>query len=468
MVTVGHKRNMAGVLYRHILPVLALGGFLIWPIQPSAHSAESDTVSNWALDEGAPPAEIGRCRIAGGRTHQRVESRHTNGFIELAKVGVTPKDNTWIEIPVNTREVYRYVKVEAARGALLAVAEIEFFAADHKLAGTPFGTDTGSKGKDHDAGKAFDGDSKTAFKAPITEAYVGLDLGSDSMTSQPGFLPGGGPYDRPQSVTLNVWPPGPTVRCTTDGSTPSRTHGQIFKPGDKISVDRNTSLAAMAYQEGKADSNVVVASYLIGAGQTLPPRVKTYHIGNSLTDTVKGVLDVVALSGGKNLLTQFKTIPGCSIIGNWQANGKGFGYPDAATNDYEKVLAAKVDHLFLQPFPNPPGLWRDGEHGDKFIALARQANPDVQPWLYAQWVEYPPFDKTGRLTAAYCGQIGGQSWDPEEKNAWVPPIPAVEVKAWDDAMTNTMAYYRDPERVEYGSGKETRSPRSRRTGTGAS
>ena len=46
------------------------------------------------------------------------------------------------------------------------------------------------------------------------------------------------------------------------------------------------------------------------------------------------------------------------------------------------------------------------------------------------------------MTAAYCGQIGGQSWDPEEKNAWVPPIPAVEVKAWDDAMTNTMAYYR--------------------------
>ena len=211
MVTVGHKRNMAGVLYRHILPVLALGGFLIWPIQPSAHSAESDTVSNWALTKVRLLPKSGDAASLAGARIKGSNLGATNGFIELAKVGVTPKDNTWIEIPVNTREVYRYVKVEAARGALLAVAEIEFFAADHKLAGTPFGTDTGSKGKDHDAGKAFDGDSKTAFKAPITEAYVGLDLGSDSMTSQPGFLPGGGPYDRPQSVTLNVWPPGPTV-----------------------------------------------------------------------------------------------------------------------------------------------------------------------------------------------------------------------------------------------------------------
>jgi hypothetical protein len=44
---------------------------------------------------------------------------------------------------------------------------------------------------------------------------------------------------------------------------------------------------------------------LIGGSQKLPALVKTYYIGNRLTDTVKGVLDAVAMSGDKNLLTQF-------------------------------------------------------------------------------------------------------------------------------------------------------------------
>ena len=388
------------------------------------------------LPKSGDAAALAGARVTGSNLSA------TNGFVELAKITAEPKDGQWLELPITTTEVYRYVKVEAARGALLAVAELEFHGAGGKLTGQPFGTSTGKDDKTSAADKAFDGDPATAFKAPITEAYVGLDLGGACMSSRPIFEPGGGAYAETQRVTLRVWPSGPAIRYTTDGSTPTRTHGQLVNGSEKIVISRNTSLAAVSFQAGKADSGVAINSYLIGAGQALPPKVTTYHIGNSLTDTIKGQFDVVALSGGKNLLTQFKTIPGCSIIGNWQANGKGFGYPSAGANDYEKVLAAKVDHLFLQPFPNPPGLWRDGEYGRKFIALARQANPDVQSWLYAQWIVHPPFDKTGKLTAAYCGQIGGQSWDKEEKNAWMPPIPAAKVKTWDDAMTNTMDYYR--------------------------
>jgi len=425
----------------HILLMAVWGGLLVGMSKPVV-AAEPDKVANWVLTKVRVLPKTGDAAALTGARITGSNLNATNGFVELAKISETPKDNTWIEVPVQTTEVYRYVKLEAASGALLAVAELEFFAGDRKLTGLAFGTDTGKDGKDHDANKAFDGDPNTAFKAPITDGYVGLDLGNDCMANQPRFEPGAGAYEQPQTVTVHVWPRGAIARYTTDGSPPSRTHGEFAQLDQKITIDHNMSLAIMSYQQGKADSNVAVVNYLIGAGQKLPALVKTYHIGNSLTDTVKGVLDAVAMSGGKNLLTQFKTIPGISIGGNWKANGQGFGYPVGAAKDYEKVLAAKVDHLFLQPFPNPPGLWRDGEYGGKFIALARQANPDVQPWLYAQWIAYPVFNPDGKLAASYCNQIGGQSWDPEEKIAWLPPIPAAKVKTWDDAMVNTMDYYR--------------------------
>lgn len=74
----------------------------------------------------------------------------------------------------------------------------------------------------------------------------------------------------------------------------------------------------------QADSRVAIGTYLIGGGQQIGPPLKSYHIGNSLTDTIKGSLDVVAQSGGKNLTTCFKTIPGCSIIGNWKSCGQSW------------------------------------------------------------------------------------------------------------------------------------------------
>lgn len=364
----------------------------------------------------------------------------TNGFVELAKIEKAPADGQWLEVPVKTDTVYRFVKIEAGGDALLAVAELEFQSATGKLAGKAFGTSAAKKGDGEEAKKAFDGDPGTTFEAPIAHAYVGLDLGDDCQAKGVYFQPAGGAYAEAQKVNLHVWPPGPKVRYTVDGSTPTRANGIDFTA--PIAVTTSTSIAAFTYQDGKADSRVLVASYVLGTTATLGARTKTYHIGNSLTDTVKGSLDVVGLSAGRNVTTYFKTIPGCSIIGNWENNAKGFGYPEGWANDYERVLAGKVDHLFLQPFPNPPGLKRDGEKGLNFIALARKSNPDVQPWLYAQWIEYPALDDKGKVVAAYCGQIGGQSWDKDEPEAWMPPIPNAQVKTWDDAMVNTMDYYR--------------------------
>jgi len=122
-----------------------------------------------------------------------------------------------------------------------------------------------------------------------------------------------------------------------------------------------------------------------------------------------------------------KTIPGCGIRGNWEANGRGFGTPDAWATNYETVMEKKVDHLFLQPFPNPPGIDDDAEYGGLFIALARKYNPDAQAWLYAQW---PALDDWNR--DAHCA---GAGW---MKPAWFPPT---QPQSWEEGAANKMLYY---------------------------
>ena len=201
-------------------------------------------------------------------------------------------------------------------------------------------------------------------------------------------------------MQIGVWPPGATIRYTTDGSTPTATNGQLYRK--PIAVTANMSIAAVAFRNGLADSNISVTSYLIGPAAAAA-EIKSYHLGNSLTDTVDGYLQPIANSAGKNLFFMRKTIPGCAISMNWQTPGQGFGTPGAWAADYRVVLAKKVDHLFLQPFPNPPGLKADGEFGGKFIALARKHNSDVQVWLYAQW---PAVDSWRHALRTVRGPVG--------------------------------------------------------------
>ncbi len=387
------------------------------------------------LPKAGAAGSLAGLRIVGSNTNA------TNGFVELATVPDLKGGGDvagWVEMAVKAQEVYRFIKIEAGNEKL-ALAEIEFYSAAGRLKGKGFGT---SGGKDDQKAfeAALDGDVKTSFVAPIDHAYVGIELGGEAVTGAVWFEPPAGAYDKPVKVNLHMWPPGPTVRYTTDGSTPSREHGEVFK--EKLNVEKTTSIAAISFQEGKADGPLLVRTYVIGAEGQLPREVKTYHIGNSLTDTTKGSFDAIAMSGGRNVRTFYKTIPGCSLGGNWTSKGQGFGYPEAWANDYERVAQQKLDHLFLQPFPNPPGLKHDTDSGVNFIKLARQYNPDVQPWLYAQWISYPAIDAGGKVVAAYCDQIGGQSWWKSEPEAWYPPIAKKDVKSWEDAMTNTMAYYR--------------------------
>jgi hypothetical protein len=88
-----------------------------------------------------------------------------------------------------------------------------------------------------------------------------LKLGA---VSDPGFSPAGGSYATAQSVAITTATSGASIRYTTNGSNPTASSGTVYTT--PVSVSVTTTLKAIAYKSGQADSNVVSATYTIGGG----------------------------------------------------------------------------------------------------------------------------------------------------------------------------------------------------------
>jgi hypothetical protein len=143
----------------------------------------------------------------------------------------------------------------------------------------------------------------------------------------------------------------------------------------------------------------IVLCLVLGAGQTeqtgttVAPEeeaakdksalVRTFHIGNSLTDTVNGWLAPVAASAGRKLDFHRFTIPGAPTDWLWNHPGSGFGdskYKEAF------VSLAPIDHLIIQPFAgHARSIENEAEHTGKFFGLCRSKSSNVRLWLYQQW-----------------------------------------------------------------------------------
>lgn len=351
----------------------------------------------------------------------------TTAMEVLAEVMEIPEQGRWLEIVVAPTKPYRYIKFAAASDTAVCVAEIEFYSETGKLTGEFFGTAVAQGKSDVSFEKAVDGDPATWFEFQDANGYVGLILEGHAQAPRPDFSPSGGAYVEPQEIVIGTWNSDVVIRYTIDGSIPDENSPIFEKP---IHVMQNTTLAARAFLTDRADSDVVLASYRIGHDTVNLPEVFTYHIGNSLTDTVNGVLQEIADSAGKNLSFVRKTIPGAGIQLNYESGWGGFTNREDWMNDFRRVFKEKkVDHLFLQPFPNPPGIVSDAEYGGKFIQLCRENNPDVQPWLYAQWPAQRWYGD------AHCQGAGWMT------PPWFPPNR--EPADWEEAMANKMLYYHE-------------------------
>lgn len=147
---------------------------------------------------------------------------------------------------------------------------------------------------------------------------------------------------------------------------------------------------------------------------------RTYHIGNSLTDTLDTWLVAVAQGSGRAIHFHRTTIPGAPTDWIWDHPGGAFG-----ERDYRTFLAeTPIDHLFTQPFAgHNQSLENEAEHSLKFLELARKKNPKVRHWIYGQWPRRKLDDPWSKGTGAVAG-LG------------LTPAPD-----WDAAVMNHLAYH---------------------------
>ncbi len=315
--------------------------------------------------------------MKGGR-FSGSNSGPTNDFETLAEIKEEPKAGQWNELEVKGRPIFRYLKYEGTWGTRAAIGEIEFWAGERKLSGATFST-VPEDGRS--ASAAFDGEPSTTYAGKETNGqYVGVDLGADAQASAPTVSVKAGSYSGPIRVEARSATPGATLRYSLAGATPQEDWGDIV--GQPIDISKSAVLVVRAFRPDLAASVATVVPYRIGAtsdGKT----VRTFHIGNSLTDTVVPWMEPLAAAGGHALEFHRFTIPGAPTDWLWEHPGSGFG--DAR---YEEAFAAYApfDHVFTQPFAgHGRSIENEADFSGRFYQAARRHSPKVQAWLYVQW-----------------------------------------------------------------------------------
>ncbi len=342
------------------------------------HAAEPPTLHLTkvrVLARAGHEAKLEGARITGSNAGA------TTDFETMAKL-TAPAAGQWldIELPPNTH-VFRFIKFEGAQGSYGNVAEVEFYSGARKLTGASFGTQGSRNNQGHVFAHALDGDPATFFDGVSpNDQYVGLDLGEASQCAAPVPLPGSGGFAEPQQVTLTSATPGATIHWNWQSPPDAKRPRSATAP---IEVKTSGLLYARASKAGLGDSPLVIAAYRIGDGATESKAITTFHIGNSLTDTIDGWLKPVTESAGRALNFHRFTIPGAPTDWLWDHPGQGFGDSRVA----EAFLAfGPIHHLTTQPFGgHNRSVENEAEYSGKFFELCRKHNPDVGHWLYCQW-----------------------------------------------------------------------------------
>jgi C1A family cysteine protease len=115
--------------------------------------------------------------------------------------------------------------------------------------------------------------------ATATAAYTII-----TKVTTPTFSIPGGVYPSAQSVIIKCSTPGATIRYTTDGSAPAKTHGTVATAMAIPITVNGTLLQAIAYKTGLTDSDIVAATYKIGkvAIPVFSPPPGTYTVPGSI------------------------------------------------------------------------------------------------------------------------------------------------------------------------------------------
>lgn len=320
---------------------------------------------------GSEQAMVGT-RLEGSNTSR------TEGYVTLATITEAPAAKTLTEVKFDNAKLYRWVRLSMRAGATAKMGKVEIYANDQLLA-------------DNSKGAKF-----TPFvegKDAVNDGAIGFDLFGSTTPNRPAFAPAGMDLSQPTDVTLSG-PRDTTIRYTLDGSAPSAEHGETYtKP---IHVEKNTTVTAITIAPDlPAPSLPVTVTYLL-KDQT-KPGLSTAHVGNSLTGTCGGFWRYARTAGYAHHQESFLR-PGALTRENWAvatgdykndklANSKETQAQKRGTTTWDDYWSkiGKVDLITLQP--RDFDLDKEIAAEISFIHKFREKSPDLQPWLYCEWVE---------------------------------------------------------------------------------
>jgi hypothetical protein len=348
-----------------------------------------------------------RATIKGSNTGE------TTNFEEIGSLSYPPAEGAFTEyvFPAN-KKAYRYVKLVSAPGGHVTAAEVEFYGGNTRLKGRAFG----SAGALNDAGntfpKALDGDAATFFEAPTpSDAYVGFDLGTaETQVATPTFSPMPGTIAADSvAIAIATTTPGAMVKCTTDGSWPAPDHGTscggttTFTKAQTPGGRGKLALKAIAYKNGLFDSVVATGNYYLNYTGT---DVTTFHLGNSLTDTLNGHFGPISAAAGKDHTYWRCTVPGAPTEYHWELKDNGCLGVGSWPQVYENPGRFGVlDHQSTQPFSgHGRSVENEAGYALKFLDAARTGGATgIQQWLYGQWPDRTFDDNFSRGRATLAG-----------------------------------------------------------------
>ncbi len=212
---------------------------------------------------------------SGATTSVQTDKNSSGGkWVELA--GNSTGDHIDFTVPnvaAGTYQLKMEWKGNNNRGILqLAVdgtnlgSTLDQYASGQSYPTTTFGNVTFAAAGDHDIRLTVTGkNSKSSGEALSADKFtlVGQTI---SPTAAPTFSPPPGTYSSIQSVTITSATSGASIRYTTDGSTPSETAGTLYS--GPVSISDTTTLSAIAFKAGLADSSITTGIY----GIFVPPQ----------------------------------------------------------------------------------------------------------------------------------------------------------------------------------------------------
>ena len=310
--------------------------------------------------------------MIGGTFAGSNESRW-EGFNVLAEIKMTPKVGEWTELKFENATPYRWLRYEGPKGSSGKGPKVEWYAGDTLLAATKEkGIDYGSFDTDH--------------------AFGGLDLVDAGSARRPNIKPDLLEQVGPLDVTITS-SPGATIRYTLDGSWPDASHGLIYK--GPIHIEKTSTISAVGVFEGGAPSLSMTVTYLINGSRK--PGLNSAHIGNSLTGTTGGFFRFARTAGYDHksvaflrpgaLTRELYAVATGAYVNDKLAKAKEEQSQKRGTPTWAEYWAkvGKVDLLTLQP--RDFDLEKELAAEVSFIKMFREKSPDLQPWLYCEWVE---------------------------------------------------------------------------------